>query len=174
MKRLYFLVLLSIALVRTSLAQEAKPEAKLDQIVQLNGTTLNVKVRAVTTQNITYSPPGEDVLYTISPNVVRKITFASGRVQMISQRVDIQGAEDWELVTITVVPADVQGLVAKGEVIGRGIPFSGLSNPTKVNERAIKEFKQEAAKLGAHMILFTTEFGYGPGVVKKGIAYGYE
>ena len=117
---------------------------------------------------------------------VEKIVFSSGRVQQVSEKIVINGKDDWEKVAITSLESDIKGLVRKGEVKGSKTG-SSLSNTAKVQEKAEREMKEEAAEMGAHVIFIKnyqvrdaggmnaiTGFGHNAKASVSGIAYGYE
>lgn len=151
-------------------------EAKNDKIVKMNGETVAVKVTAVTDREVSFTYPGEQTVNVIGVNQVKEIDFASGRVQMLTKRVEINNENDWGKVVVTTVPGDVQGLVSKGDVVAAAIPMTAFSSQEALNERATEKLKRKAAKMGAHIILLTSDQNsiLAGKTVKKGVAYGYQ
>lgn len=179
MKKLMLLLWLMIAGSAFVMAQTA-------HVYLHNGETLEVSVKGIANGVITYSYPQESMTMEISEHQVEKIVFASGRVQQISEKVIVNGKDDWEKVIITSLESDIKGLVRKGEVKGSKTG-SSLSNTAKVQEKAEREMKEEAAKMGAHVIFIknykirdaggmnaVTGFGQNAKASVSGIAYGYE
>jgi len=70
----------------------------------------------------------------------------------------------------------VKGLVTKGDVVGTAIPMTAFSSQANLDERANEKLKRKAAKLGAHIILLTSDQAsmLAGKTVKKGVAYGYQ
>ena len=160
--------------------------AQTDHVYLHNGETLEVSVKGIANGVITYSYPQEAMTMEISEHQVQKIVFASGRVQQISEKVIVKDEDDWEKVIITSLESDIKGLVRKGEVKGSKTG-SSLSNTAKIQEKAEREMKEEAAKMGAHVIFIknyqvrdaggmnaVTGFGQNAKASVSGIAYGYE
>ena len=180
MKKFLFVCLLCLGGLLNVWAQNA------DVMHLHNGEELNVNVKQITENAITYSYPGESMTQDISKNLVEKIVFGSGRVQEISEKIIINDEDDWKKVIITSLESDIKGLVRKGEVKGSKTG-SALSNTAKIQAKAEQEMKEEAAKLGAHVIFIkdynvqhgggmnaATGFGRNAKAALSGIAYGYE
>lgn len=160
--------------------------AQTDKVFLHNGNTMEVSVKSISSGLITYSYPNEVMTQEISAQQVEKIVFSSGRTQQISEKIIINGKDDWEKVIITTSEADIIGLVRKGDVKGTWTG-SSLSGTAKVQEKAEREAKQNAAKLGAHVIFVqtydtrqaggmdaVTGFGQNAKAAVRGVAYGYE
>lgn len=80
--------------------------------------------------------------------------------------------KDWEKIIVTKNPEDVKGLTRLKEVSAEAARFYGKQS--KLREEATKKIKEEAAKLGATIILVTTDsFTMTPvnNVVMEGTAY---
>ena len=173
MKNKYFLVVALGLAAHVSFAQDAP---KTDKIIKVNGETVVAKVTAVTDHDVSFVYPGEEAVNVLSVSQVKEVNFASGRVQKLTERVEIHSENDWGKVAITTSPADVKGLVSKGDVVGAAMPMTAFSSAANLDERATEKLKRKAAKLGAHMILLTgdqTSVLAGK-TVKKGVAYGYQ
>ncbi|AMR28990.1 hypothetical protein A0257_19060 [Hymenobacter psoromatis] len=161
-------------------------DVKLDKIVKVNNETLSVKVVTVGEQSISFTYPNETVINTLSRNQIKEIDFASGRVQTITERIIIEGEQDWQKVIVTTLESDVSGLVRKGEVKAKATGGSTFSNQANIDARATEKLKKQAAKLGAHIILIQSQntqrasfgnvgqMGQGPTSLKQGVAYGYQ
>ncbi len=79
---------------------------------------------------------------------------------------------DWEKIIITKNPDDVKGLRRLNEVSAEAARFYGKQS--KLRDEATKKLKQEAAKIGATIILLSVDkFAMTPvnNVVIEGIAY---
>ena len=179
MKKIVCMMLICIGMCICTMAQT-------DKVYLHNGTTLEVSVKGISGGTITYSYPGESLTQEISEKQVEKIQFASGRVQQVSEKIIVKDEDDWEKVMITNLESDVAGLVRKGEVKGSKTG-SAMSNTAKIQAKAEKEMKEQAAEMGAHVILIKnyqikdgggmngmTGFGGNAKASVSGIAYGYE
>ena len=135
---------------------------KNDTIFLLNGKQIVCNVINITESGITYLFAGESLTNAITKNIVKEIRFGSGRVQKFSELIVINGVKDWQKVQITTLQTDVEGLVRKGNVIG---------NVGQGHETIDRKMKQQAAKLGAHIIFMQ---GKNFTIDVHGMAYGYE
>lgn len=179
MRKIVCMMLVCIGMCVCAMAQN-------DKVFLHNGTTMEVSVKGISNGVITYSYPGESMTQEVSEKQVEKIVFASGREQQVSEKVIVRDKSDWEKVIITNIESDVAGLVQKGEVKGSKTG-SSLSNTAKIQEKAEREMKEEAAKMGAHVIFIknyqvrdgggmnaVTGFGHNAKASVSGTAYGYE
>lgn len=163
--------------------------AQNDKVYLHNGEVMEVSVKGISSGIITYSYPGEALTQEVAEKQVEKIVFSSGRVQQVSEKIVINGKDDWEKVAITSLESDIKGLVRKGEVKGSKTGATTFSSTSKVLEKAEKEMKEEAAEMGAHIIFIknyqvrdsdgiNSMTGLAGGRSAKasvtGIAYGYE
>ncbi|MCQ2286401.1 MAG: hypothetical protein MJZ76_05965 [Bacteroidales bacterium] len=176
----FFLLLTAIVCLSVCL------KAQTDKMYLHSGEQIEVSVKQMTENTIIYSYVGETMTQEISKNVVEKIVFSSGRTQEISKKIIVNDEDDWENVIITYVESDIKGLVRKGEVKGSKTG-SSLSSTTKIQEKAERELKEEAAEMGAHVILIQnyntreaggmnalTGFGANAKATISGVAYGYK
>jgi hypothetical protein len=176
MKKSLLLVFLTI-LANISFCQD---KIKNDTIFQLNNELIACKVINISEFEIVYSFIGESLTNTISKKQVKEIHFGSGRIQIFSEKVIVNGEQDWKKVQLTTLQTDVVGLTKKGEVKGKAMG-TALANMTKVKLRAEEMIKREAAKLGAYIVLlqtYTTNdsqpgLSYGKANI-NGVAYGYK
>lgn len=155
-----------------------------DVIVKLNGQQLNAKVTEVTGTDVKFKYPNEDLVNSVSKNLVQEIRFATGRTEPVSTRIEIFTEEDWPKVQVTTLEGDVAGLAKLGEVRAKANGATAFSNAAKVDERATEKLKREAAWLGAHIVLIQSknvrgsDYNYFGSTtarsVMTGIAYGYE
>lgn len=155
-----------------------------DTIVKLNGQQLSAKVTEVTSTAVKFQYPNEDLVNSVSKNLVQEIRFASGRTEPVTARVEIFTEEDWPKVQVTTLEGDVSGLAKLGEVRAKANGATAFSNAAKVDERATEKLKREAARLGAHIVLIQSknvrgsDYSYFGSTTARsvltGIAYGYE
>jgi hypothetical protein len=172
MKKLLLLIgMLSVASVN----------AQVDQIFKHNGETVEGKVIRVEEYTITFVYEGEDTEYTIGRYAVEKIKHDSGRVEEITEKIDVSGKEGWENVVILEDKSYIAGLKKGEEVRGK----TGLVNFQTGNtgdKKAEKKLKMAAAESGCAFILLTSDkttvgansnaIG-GSQAIKKGVAYKY-
>lgn len=153
-----------------------------DKIVKLSGDTIKCRVKEITDDNIKYSYEGEDLLNNISKNVVKEIIFKSGRIQKFSERVVINGEEDWEKVKISTLESDIEGLVRGEEMMAKAASGWSTTGQGKMQKKAMDKLKKQAAAKGYHIVLLITTTGKGghygiSGGTKAsvtGVGYKYE
>lgn len=155
--------------------------AQTDIIKMHNGETVKGKVLKVEEYTIVYKYEGEDAEVTVSKYAISNITYKSGRVQEITEKINIKGEDDWEKVVIIEDKAYAAGLKKVDEVRGK----TGLINFQTGNsgdKKAEKKLKEAAALLGCPFILLTSDKSTvgansntigGSQNIKKGIAYKY-
>lgn len=154
-----------------------------DKIITHNSDTIICKIVDVLENNIKYKFPNEDFTNVINNAQVEKVEFSSGRIQIISEKIVINGENDWEKVLVTNVLDEIKGLKRKGEVYGKSTgAWGAASNAKKVYKKAEEKLKKEAAKMGAHIIymkdLIVKDGDLSTGQWAKsmlsGVAYGYK
>lgn len=156
--------------------------AQVDVITKHNGETVKGKVIKLEEYTIVFKYDGEDAENTISKYAVEKIVYGkSGRVEEVTEKLVVNGEDDWEKVVILEDKAYIAGLKKEGEVRGK----TGLINYHTGNtgdKKAEMKLKKEAAKMGCPFILQTADKSTvgassntlgGSQVIKKGIGYKY-
>jgi hypothetical protein len=121
---------------------------------------LVVQVTEITDESVKYVFPNETLTNSIAKNLVKKIHFSSGRVQEFTQFSNLQKVnswEDWEKVSVTKLEHEVKGLIRLEEVTSKARGATGVSNVTRVKDRAYTKLKIEAAMLGAAIVYITDE-----------------
>lgn len=172
MKKLIFTLLLIINFV----------SAQNDKIYKHNGETVDGTVVRLDEYTITFKYLNEDAENVVGKYAIEKIVYGkSGRTEEITEKITINGEDDWEKVVILEDKAYIAGLKKGDEVRGK----TGLINFQTGNtgdKKAEKKLKMEAAKLGCPFILLTadkTTVGAnsnqlgGSQVIKKGVGYKY-
>jgi hypothetical protein len=156
--------------------------AQVDIITKHNGEIVKGKVIRLEEYTIVFKYDGEDAENTIGKYAVEKIVYGkSGRVENITEKVVINGEDDWEKVVILEDKGYIAGLTKSGEVRGK----TGLINLQTGNtgdKKAQKKLKMDAAKLGCPFVLLTSDkttvgansngLG-GSQAIKTGVAYKY-
>jgi sRNA-binding regulator protein Hfq len=174
MKKIIFMLMLVLG-VNTINAQ-------VDEITKHNGEVIKGKVIKLEEFTIIFKYDGEDAENTISKYAVEKIVYGkSGRVEQVTDKIVINGEDDWEKVVILEDKAYIAGLKKGEEVRGK----TGLINYHSGNtgdKKAEKKLKMAAAALGCPFILQTadkatvgaTSNGLGGSqAIKKGVTYKY-
>lgn len=156
--------------------------AQSDKIFKHNGETVEGKVIRLEEYTVVFVYDGETAENTIGKYAIEKIVYgSSGRVEEVTEKIDVSGKDGWENVVILEDKSYIAGLTKSGEVRGK----TGLINLQTGNtgdRKAEKKLKIEAAKLGCPFILLTadkTTVGAnsnmlgGSQSIKKGVAYTY-
>lgn len=168
-------ITLFIALVFGSLIVFAQTP---DKMKKHSGETLEVKIIKVNETTINYKFPNEDAEQTIGKYAVAEITYgSSGRKEVISPKIVINGKDDWESVQILTEPSEVLGLKKGVEIKGKTSGLISYNTAGSADKKATKKLKEEAAEAGAPFILMTSDKSDGYGVkqsVKKGVTYSYK
>ena len=156
--------------------------AQSDVITKHSGEIVKGKVIKLEEFTIIFRYDGEDAENTISKYAVEKIVYGkTGRVEEVTDKIVINGEQDWEKVVILEDKGYIAGLKKSEEIRGK----TGLINFQTGNtgdKKAEKKMKMEAAKLGCPFVLQTadkTTVGAnsnamgGSQAIKKGVAYKY-
>lgn len=156
--------------------------AQIDKIHKHNGEVVDGKVIKLEEYTIIFKYDGEDAENTISKYAVEKVVYGkSGRVEEVTEKLIVNGEDDWEKVVILEDKGYISGLKKAGEVRGK----TGLINFQTGNtgdKKAQKKLKMDAAKLGCPFVLMTSDkttvgansnaLG-GSQAIKTGVAYKY-
>lgn len=173
MKKIIFVALLSFS---------AMLNAQADKIHKHSGEIVDGKVTRVEEYTIVFKYDGEDAEIVIGKYAIEKIVYGkSGRVEEVTEKIEVNGEQDWEKVVILEEKSYISGLKKSGEVRGK----TGLINFQTGNtgdKKASKKLKMDAAKMGCAFILLTadkTTVGAnsnalgGSQAIKTGVAYKY-
>lgn len=170
----YFLFAILAIFTTTNVLSQSDP----DVILLHTGERLAVYISNVSERTVTFKYPEENIQYTKSKNSIDQIVFSSGRRADGSEKVKINGQQDWYKVIITNNPDDIEGLTKKGELYVKSTATTVFSGAQKIDAKATKKIKQQAAQLGAHIVYVHTQTN-DRGIrrvnrsIKSGIAYGY-
>ena len=158
--------------------------AQADMIYMHNGKTIAGKVIKVAEHTVTFTYENEDAEQVYGKFAIAKIVYGkSGREQEITEKLDVRGEDDWELVTIIESLEEVAGLKRVGEIKGK-TSFINYRTGAGSDRKAQEKLKKEAAAQKCPFVLLTSDKeidrksanGGGFGQVqsiKKGIAYSY-
>ena len=156
--------------------------AQVDVITKHSGETVNGKVIRLEEYTVVFKYDGEDAENTIGKYAIEKIVYGkSGRVEEVTEKIVVEGEQDWEKVIILEDKAFTAGLKKGAEVRGK----TGLINFQTGNtgdKKAEKKLKMAAAALNCPFILLTSDITTvgansntigGSQAIKKGISYKY-
>jgi sRNA-binding regulator protein Hfq len=173
MKKIIFVALILVSIVAS---------AQVDKIYKHNGEVVEGKVVKLEEYTIIFKYDGEDAENTVGKYAVGKIVYGkTGRVEEVTEKIVVNGEDDWEKVVILEDKSYIAGLKKAGEVRGK----TGLINFQTGNtgdKKASKKLKMDAAKLGCPFVLMTadkTTVGAnsnalgGSQAIKTGVAYKY-
>jgi len=174
MKKIFLLVILALGLNVAN--------AQNDKIYKHNGEVVEGKVVRLDEYTIVFKYDGEDAENTIGKYAVEKIVYGkTKRVEEVTEKIVINGEDDWEKVVVLEDKGYIAGLKKVGEVRGK----TGLINFQTGNtgdKKAQKKLKIDAAKQGCPFILLTSDkttvgansnaIG-GSQAIKTGVGYKY-
>jgi hypothetical protein len=175
MKKNIFVLIFSLACI-TSFAQ-------LDVISKHSGEVIKGQVIRVEEYSIVFKFDNENAENVIGKYAVEKVVYGkSGRVEKFSDKIVVNGEDDWENVVILEDKSYTAGLKKGGEVRGK----TGLLNLQSGNtgdKKAEKKLKMAAAVLGCPFILLISDKSTvgsnsnllgGSQSIKTGIAFKYK
>lgn len=152
-----------------------------DVIQKHNGETVKGKVVSVDEYTISFVYEGEEARNTLSKYAVQKVTYKSGRVEEMSEKINVRDEDDWDKVVIIEDKSYIAGLKKVDEIRGK-TAFINFQTGNTGDKKADKKLKMAAAALGCPFILLTadkTTVGSssnqlgGTQTIKKGVAYKY-
>jgi len=165
--------IVSFLFAQNSLAQTEPP----DTIFMLGGRKIYCKIIGVNSAKVTYKEVGKSKIEYVERKQVQKIVYKSGQKEVFNKPLVMDVEEgDYRTVILTENPADVEGLVKKGEIMAESNSNSG-SKKSALRNAEIRLQKQ-ASNLGAQIVLITKKEpigGYGeiPSYRLEGVAYGF-
>ena len=171
-----------IILLFTLFAGVNVAHAQIDKIFKHSDEIVEGKVIRLDEYTIVFKYDGEDAENTIGKYAVQKIIYGkTKRQEDITEKLVINGEDDWEKVVILEDKGYIAGLKKVGEVRGK----TGLINFQTGNtgdKKAQKKLKMDAAKQGCPFVLMTSDkttvgansnsIG-GSQAIKTGVGYKY-
>lgn len=157
MRNLSLLFALLLTSILGAQAQTTSLESRVDTLYA-NNEVIPCIVKKVAADAVEYTYPGEEVVNSVYKNAVQKIVFRSGRVQQFAQSLSVRpvkGIDDIDMVTLTEVPNDVQGLVRLGQVSAKAKGTTNIANQERVKARAYRKLKAKAVMMGANVLYIT-------------------
>ena len=154
-----------------------------DMILKHNGETIPAKVIRVNEYTVVFAYENETAENVESMYAIDKITFASGRVQKLSDKIVVNSKDDWEKVVILEDKSYIAGLKKGSEIKGK-TGFVSFHTGNTADNKATKKLKMEAAEAGYPFILMTSDKDInqsganGPTfgavqAIRKGVTYKY-
>ena len=154
-----------------------------DNISKHNGESISGKVIRVNEYTVIFAYENETAENVESMYAIDKITFASGRVQKLSDKIVVRSENDWEKVVILEDKSYIAGLKKGNEIKGK-TGFVSFHTGNSADNKATKKLKMEAAAAGFPFILMTADKDFnqsgqnGPTFgaiqsVRKGVTYKY-
>jgi hypothetical protein len=142
-----------------------------DEVVFHNGNIAKGKVTEVTDLYIKFSYDGEDLVNTIGRCAISEVRFQSGRVQQMSQKVDVKSPDDWENVRLVYDKNEVLGLKSLGQIEKHSSGTWSFSiTAGHFSEKTMKKIRKEAAKRGGCIVLIFSQQSNSGGFFKDGHA----
>ena len=156
--------------------------AQVDKIFKHSDEIVEGKVIRLDEYTIVFKYDGEDAENTIGKYAVQKIIYGkTKRQEDVTEKITINGEDDWEKVVVLEDKGYIAGLKKVGEVRGK----TGLINFQTGNtgdKKAQKKLKMDAAKQGCPFVLMTSDkttvgansnaIG-GTQAIKTGVGYKY-
>ncbi|HMP93956.1 MAG TPA: hypothetical protein PKD90_13830 [Phnomibacter sp.] len=161
-------------LLATSLAGVAI--AQNDKMSLHNGKSMEVKILKVGEFTVHYTFPGETAEQVISKYMVGKVEYGSGRTEEITEKITVNGKEDWEQVVILEDKAAAVGLVKKDEVRGKTSGLMSFHTAGSADKKSLRKLKESAAEMGCPFVLMTSDKDnmFTNQSIKKAVAYAYK
>ncbi|HLD52906.1 MAG TPA: hypothetical protein VJA82_06365 [Sediminibacterium sp.] len=123
-----------------------------DTLVLHNGNMIMGAVTSINHYTVSFKYTNENTEQQLSNFAIKQIQFESGRTQMITEKISIQGEEDWEKVIILEDKEQRTGLKRISD-INAHTKFINLHTANSGNNKVTEKLKREAAKLNCPFIL---------------------
>lgn len=153
-----------------------------DTIYFHNGNKVIGKMIAANEYTITYKYLNEEATQTAGRYAVEKINYQSGRIDNISEKININSIDDWQKVMLLEDKTQIAGL-KKGSVIRSNTRFLNLHSANTSERKSFEKLMKEAAKIKSPFLYITYEHEtLYPGIiwsigatqqVKRAVAFGY-
>jgi len=148
MKKLFITVIIcTIASIQYGYSQ--------DKITKLTGENISCTVTEITDEYIKFKTSSEDLIKTIKKNTVEAIHFASGKVELLNSRIQINDVNDWNKVQIVNLKSDIEGYQEGEHLNAKSISKWSSPNHEKSKIIALEELKKVAASKGYHIVYLT-------------------
>lgn len=124
-----------------------------------NGSDIECKVSNMDGSVVTFVYKGEDLSQKMSKIAINSIKFASGRNQIITEKIDLSGEDAFQSVILTKNLDDVEGLTRIGEVKGK-TAFISYRSGANADKKSEERLKADCLKLGGVVVLVTEDKDY--------------
>ena len=162
MKRILFI----LTVIVISLSCNAQ-----DKVVFHNGNIAEGKVTETNDAYIKFVYKGEEFVNSIGKNAIAEIDLGSGRVQQMSQKIDIKSPDDWEKVRVVYDKNEILGLKSLGQVEKHSSGTWSFSiTGGHFSEKTLKKIRKTAAERGGCIVLVLTQQSKSGGVFSDGHA----
>jgi hypothetical protein len=168
--------------------------AACDKIITYGREVFVGKIHNITYSEVRFTVPFEDHLTSLKRSDISQILYADGRRDVFipledrtvkqkelvdPARIIIKNQKDWMKVRVTEEPADVAGLVERGEIKASWEAETGNVSNDDLMRNVSVILKKKAAVLKAHIVLIESKFfqkAYGdlPKVEVRARVFGYE
>jgi len=129
-----------------------------DKVKFHNGNVGEGKVLEVTPKYVKFIYTGEDAVIMIGAFAIENITLNNGRVQEMSNKIEVKSTNDWEKVKIVYDKNEVFGMKSLGNIEKHSNGAWSLHVSTgHFMKKAQKKIQKEAAKRGACIALVVNE-----------------
>lgn len=129
-----------------------------DVLVFHNGDIAKGKVSEVTDQYVRFCYDGEDFINVIGKNALLEVHYSSGRVQQMSQKIDIISENDWEKVRVVYDRSEIMGLKSLGQIEKHSSGTWSFSiTAGHFSEKTLKKIRKEAANRGGCIVLILSQ-----------------
>lgn len=145
----FLLFLLSVFAVQGVMAQS-------DTLFFHNGKTAIGKVISVSGYTVSYVYQGEETIQMISKYALHRIHYRSGRTEPISEKIQVNGEEDWDKVIVLEDKEQNAGLVRASDIRAH-TSFINLHTANSGEAKVSASLLREAAKRKCPFILISFE-----------------
>ncbi|MDR3287439.1 MAG: hypothetical protein LBT27_08345 [Prevotellaceae bacterium] len=123
----YLMIL--IALISSSIVYSQ------DKIFTHKGDSIICKVTEMGEKSIKYKYAGEELVNSMTRNLVSQVKFANGRIQKVTDKVIVTSELDWDKVMITNIESEVDGLTRVGEIMAKASSGWSTTNQGKTEKK---------------------------------------
>jgi hypothetical protein len=127
-------------------------QEQLDRIVKLDGTILRGNVMSIDDRFLRYSLPGRSTAILVHKSCVFEVKYASGRTELVNQKIVVNSTSDWKNVKFTANPSDTECLQFQGIVEEHTKEILGFLRLSRSDIPLVRKIKKRAARNKAHII----------------------
>lgn len=152
---------------------------KADIIYKHNGETVDCKVVAVESGSVKFIYKGETATHELGKYAINKISYDSGREEVISEKVILPPVEAEEKVIVTTNPNEVVGLRQVDEIRSNSNNDWNFRGSKGLDAKATRKLRKQAAGKNAFIIFLTADQAKSGSIfttasnTKRGLCYTY-